>query len=293
MVLPADRIAFYGVAKRLSLAAPTGSPQGLPSLRALRRVMEALRAALFPGYIGPSSAWEVCSALEKAHELLREQILKGLCAQCSDHKDCRQCEERAEAMTQQLLCQLPDIQVLLLSDAQAAYLGDPAAKSVSEVILCYPSLWALTCYRIAHTLLSLGVPLIPRMITEMAHSDTGIDIHPGAEIGEHFFMDHGTGIVIGETAVIGNRVKVYQGVTLGAKSFPLDEKGNPVKGIPRHPIVEDDVIIYAGATILGRVRIGRGSIIGGNTWITRDVPPRSRILQPGASNGPFLYGEGI
>ena len=177
---------------------------------------------------------------------------------------------------------LPDIRRLLALDAQAAFEGDPAASRYGETILCYPSLRVMINQRIAHQLFKSGVPLIPRMMTEMAHSETGIDIHPGAQIGERFFIDHGTGVVIGETCVLGNNVKLYQNVTLGAKSFPLDEHGNPIKGIPRHPILEDGVIVYAGATILGRVTIGRNSMIGGNVWLTKSVPPDSKITRQAA-----------
>lgn len=167
----------------------------------------------------------------------------------------------------------------LATDVEAAYNGDPAAHSFGEVIFCYPAIKAISNYRIAHELLLLGVPLIPRIITEMAHSETGIDIHPAAEIGDHFAIDHGTGVVIGATSIIGNNVKLYQGVTLGAKSFPLDEEGKPIKGIPRHPILEDNVIVYSNATILGRITVGRDATVGGNIWVTEDVPPRSRIVQ--------------
>jgi serine O-acetyltransferase len=167
----------------------------------------------------------------------------------------------------------------LATDVRSAFEGDPAASSPDEVIFCYPAVMAITNFRLAHELHVLGVPLIPRMITEHAHSITGMDIHPGATIGEYFFIDHGTGGVIGETCEIGRNVRLYQGVTLGAKSFKLDEKGKPIKGIPRHPIVEDDVTIYSGATILGRVTIGRGSVIGGNVWLVDSVPPNSRITQ--------------
>jgi len=182
---------------------------------------------------------------------------------------------------------------MLAMDVQAAYEGDPAAKSHGETIFCYPSITAMIHYRIAHALYILDVPLIPRIITEMAHSHTGIDIHPGATISENFFIDHGTGVVIGETTIIGNNVRIYQGVTLGAKSFPLDENGNPMKGIPRHPIVEDDVIIYSGATILGRVTIGRGSVIGGNVWLTESVPPQTNVVQHKPSEMMFEHGGGI
>ena len=162
---------------------------------------------------------------------------------------------------------------------EAAYLGDPAAESYAEVISCYPVIKALSNYRIAHALYEIGVPLLPRILTEMAHSETGIDIHPGAQIGRGFMIDHGTGVVIGATCVIGNNVKLYQGVTLGARSFPLDEDGNPIKRIPRHPILEDNVIVYSNATILGRIRIGKGAVIGGNIWITDDVPAGAQISQ--------------
>lgn len=187
--------------------------------------------------------------------------------------------DKAAAITSELLSKLPRIQHTLATDVKAAYLGDPAATSTDETIFCYPGILAITYQRLAHELYLLGVPLIPRIITEHAHSLTGIDIHPGARIGERFFIDHGTGVVIGETCIIGKNVRIYQGVTLGAKSFPLDEKGNPIKGIERHPIVEDDVVIYSGATILGRVRIGRGAVIGGNVWITRDIPPGTAVTK--------------
>ena len=175
------------------------------------------------------------------------------------------------------MSRLPDIRKTLATDVEAAYLGDPAAQSYGEVISCYPAIKALTCYRVAHELFRLGVPLIPRIITEIAHSETGIDIHPGAEIGSHFTIDHGTGIVVGATCIIGKNVKLYQGVTLGAKSFPLDEDGNPIKNNPRHPIIHDDVIIYSNATILGRITIGKGAVIGANVWITHNVEAGSQV----------------
>jgi serine O-acetyltransferase len=175
----------------------------------------------------------------------------------------------------------------------AAFEGDPALKIKEEAIFSYPGIFAITEQRIAHELYALGVPLIPRIITEHAHSITGIDIHPGASIGERFFIDHGTGVVIGETSRIGRNVRLYQGVTLGAKSFPLDEKGIPIKGVDRHPIVEDDVVVYAGATILGRIVIGKGSSIGGNVWLTHAVPPGSRVTQADPREAKFEYGGGI
>jgi serine O-acetyltransferase len=188
---------------------------------------------------------------------------------------------------------LPELRRVLATDVEAAYYGDPAAQGRGEVIFCYPAIRAISSYRIAHKLLELDIPLIPRIISEMAHSETGIDIHPRAQIGEFFTIDHGTGTVIGATCIIGNNVKLYQGVTLGAKSFPLDENGNPIKGIPRHPIIEDNVIIYSQATILGRITIGKGSVIGGNVWVTNDLPPGSKVIQMKARSASFIDGAGI
>ena len=187
--------------------------------------------------------------------------------------------EKASEIAGKFIQKLPTLRKILATDVEAAYNGDPAAESYGEIISCYPIIKALSNYRIAHELLLLNVPLIPRIITEMAHSETGIDIHPGAQIGHHFTIDHGTGVVIGATCIIGNHVKLYQGVTLGAKSFPLDENGNPIKGIPRHPILEDEVIVYANSTILGRITVGKGATIGGNIWVTEDVPAGARLVQ--------------
>jgi len=264
----------------------------LPSREALTRVVEDLRAVLFPGYVGSPDLtregmrFQVGATLDRALRELQEQIRRGLCfAECPPSRDCAACDQRAEEITQAFLGRLPEVRRLLATDVQAAYEGDPAATSPDEAIFCYPGILAVTCQRLAHELYRLKVPLIPRIITEQAHSWTGIDIHPGASIGERFFIDHGTGVVIGETAVLGNNVRLYQGVTLGARSFPLDDQGHPIKGIPRHPVLEDDVIVYAGATILGRITVGRGSVIGGNVWVTRDVPPGSRISQENRSGG--------
>ena len=188
---------------------------------------------------------------------------------------------------------LPAIRATLALDARAAHLGDPAAGSVEETIFCYPGITAITYHRLAHQLYRLGVPIIARIIAEQAHSLTGIDIHPGASIGEGFFIDHGTGVVIGETCIIGNNVTIYQGVTLGARSFPVDAEGNPIKGAPRHPIIEDNVVIYSGATVLGRITVGRGSMIGGNVWLTESVPAGSKIAQRKARQEGFEEGGGI
>lgn len=272
----------------------------VPSPTVLEDMVRTIRAILFPDYFGPPGLRPelmndyVERSLNRVLEQLKEQINRGLCFNSeSNWVQYKECREIANELALKLLSGLPRIRHLLSTDVDAAYKGDPAAKSPAETIICYPSVRALTNYRIAHDIYRLGVPVIPRIITEMAHSETGIDIHPGAEIGEHFFMDHGTGIVIGETCVIGQNVKIYQGVTLGAKNFPLDENGNPIKGIPRHPMVEDNVIIYSGATILGRIRIGRDSVIGGNVWLTRDVGPGSRIVQARVEENVFESGAGI
>lgn len=259
----------------------------MPSVELLGEAVELLRSVLFPGYFGPSDlrpetmSYHIGATLDKVAGILQEQVMRGFCYACAyDGKlNCSECEDRASKLTAQFIGKLPMIRELLASDVQAAFDGDPAAKRPGETIFCYPSLRAMTNHRLAHEMHRLEIPLIPRIISESAHSQTGIDIHPGATIGPGFFMDHGTGIVIGETAIIGKNVRVYQGVTLGAKSFPVDEHGNPMKGVPRHPIVEDDAIVYGGATILGRVTIGKGAVVGGNVWLTRDVPPGTKVLQ--------------
>lgn len=262
-----------------------GNP--LPSARALRDIVELTRAIVFPGYFGNSTVnsrtltYHIGVNVERLFNLLSEQVLAGLCF--GSDGECDGCSQQQREEATQIAARfvgfLPALRRTLATDVEAAYNGDPAAHSFGEVISCYPGIRAIGNYRIAHELLVLGVPLIPRIVTEMAHSETGIDIHPGAQIGTHFSIDHGTGVVIGETCIIGNRVKLYQGVTLGAKSFPLDASGNPVKGILRHPILEDDVVVYSNATILGRITIGRGATVGGNIWVTEDVAPGARIVQ--------------
>lgn len=257
----------------------------LPSRTSCHHIMQQLRSVLFPGYFHLSEfsdegiGFHVGAILDLVAINLREQVKRGFCFGCVDKGVEKVCGDRAEGITRRFLDRLPDVMLLLGEDVQAAYEGDPAAKSPGETILCYPGVYAITNHRIAHELYKLDVPVIPRIISEDAHSVTGIDIHPGAKIGRKFFIDHGTGVVIGETSIIGDRVRIYQGVTLGAKSFPLDDKGNPIKGIDRHPIIEDDVIIYAGATILGRITIGKRSVIGGNVWMTESVAPDSSISQ--------------
>lgn len=274
--------------------------QLLPSRDALEVIVNNLRAALFPAHFGATSSSAegirnyVGHRLDSALFELQEQIRRGFLFACAHGDgDPQTCGDRAAQATREFASRLPEVRTLLGSDAAAAYDGDPAATSADEAVFCYPGITALTHHRIAHELYRLGVPLIPRMIGELAHSATGIDIHPGARIGGSFFIDHGTGVVIGETSVIGERVRLYQGVTLGARSFPTDEQGRAIKGRPRHPIVEDDVTIYAGATILGRITIGRGSSIGGNVWLTRSIPPGSRISQAPIRDETFDAGSGI
>lgn len=259
----------------------------LPSGKILHEIIELCRAILFPGFYGKSTVnshtltYHIGVNTERLYGLLSEQILAALCfssdGMCATANN--NAKERSAELAARFIGCLPALRAILATDVEAAYNGDPAAESYGEIISCYPIIKALTNYRIAHELLVLGVPLIPRIITEMAHSETGIDIHPGAQIGHHFTIDHGTGVVIGATCIIGNRVKLYQGVTLGAKSFPLDDEGNPIKGIPRHPILEDDVIVYANSTILGRITVGCGATIGGNIWVTDDVPAGARLVQ--------------
>jgi serine O-acetyltransferase len=271
----------------------------MPSIERLEEIVGLLRAVLFPGYFGNSDVkpetmrYHLGAAIDRIFISLSEQIKRGLCFNCPlDADTCEDCDRKSRDKTVEFLNKLAHIRSLLSTDITAAYEGDPATESYGEIVFSYPSIAALTNYRIAHELYKLDVPFIPRIITEMAHSKTGIDIHPGAVIGEKCFLDHGTGVVIGATCIIGRNIRIYQGVTLGAKSFQLDENGNPVKGIPRHPIVEDDVIIYSGASILGRITIGKGSVIGGNVWITDDVPPGSRVLQRNIEYY-FVNGSGI
>jgi len=258
----------------------------MPSTDVLQEIVQLARAILFPGYFGDSAVNEFTMMnhigvnIDRLQILLSQQIKAGICFSCQTEKE-READSEAvgKKKATEFILQLPAIREKLHTDVIAAYNGDPAAKSFGEVIFCYPSIRAISNYRIAHALLELDVPLIPRIITEMAHSETGIDIHPGATIGEYFTIDHGTGVVIGETAILGTNVKMYQGVTLGARSFPLDEEGNPIKGIPRHPCIGNDVIIYSNTTILGRITVGDGAVIGGNMWVDVDVPAGAKLAQ--------------
>jgi serine O-acetyltransferase len=258
----------------------------LPSREALRDITRAFCTAIFPMHLGPADMREETADFYVGHTL--HTALNGLLTQArlelryaeqQTERSDSALEARAVRIVQDFGAALPGLRVMLDADVMAAYVGDPAARSLDEILLCYPGIVAIIHHRLAHQLYKSGVPLLARMMAEAAHSDTGIDIHPGAQIGPGFFIDHGTGVVIGETAIIGERVRLYQAVTLGAKSFPVTATGELQKGLPRHPIVEDDVVIYAGATVLGRITIGRGSTIGGNVWLTRSVPPGSNITQ--------------
>ncbi|PYF12679.1 serine O-acetyltransferase [Rhodobacter viridis] len=267
--------------------ATTPGGRELPAPEAIERIVSGLRGALFPMRLGPSDLRQESEQLYVGHTLdvvlrdLAEQVALELGGRPSEADPARQAEirARAHALVRSFAQSLPEIRAQLDSDVLAAFGADPAARSVDEVLLCYPGMGAMIHHRLAHRLYALGAPLIARMISEAAHRATGIDIHPGATIGAGFFIDHGTGVVIGETAIIGNGVRLFQAVTLGAKSFPTDATGRAIKGQPRHPIVEDDVVIYAGATVLGRITIGRGSVIGGNVWLTESVPPGTHVTQ--------------
>lgn len=274
-------------------------PPRLPARKILASVAEGLSAAMFPNRLG--SAELADEGIDHYVGHILNMTLRELMVQIQHELhynsglEILSDEDRAQsvAITQAFAKSLPEVRRLLESDIKAAYEGDPAARNIDEVLVCYPGITAITHYRLAHVLHELGVPLIARMISEIAHSVTGVEIHPGAQIGGSFFIDHGTGVVIGETAIIGHNVRLYQAVTLGAKRFPVDENGALVKGNLRHPIVEDDVVIYAGATILGRITIGRGSTIGGNVWLTRSVPPGSNITQAQTRHELFENGAGI
>ena len=262
----------------------------IPSKESVVEIIEDLKDLLFPGYFRKqeidaySLSYQIGSGVNRVFEHLSAQIARAIRHECGRlNSVCTRCLDRGQKEALAFLKKIPQVRRALAGDVQAAYDGDPAAKSLDEIIFSYPCILAITVYRIAHELHLQGVPLLSRIMTEYAHSVTGIDIHPGATIGKNFFIDHGTGVVVGETTEIGDRVKLYQGVTLGALSFPKDSEGNIIRGRKRHPTLEDDVTIYSNATILGAVVIGTRSVIGGNTWITRDVAPDTivTIEQPG------------
>ena len=283
----------------------------LPSVEHVKQIVALVKNIIFPDYFNKRQSDESLRSyyigvhMQELSRLLRKEIAHGLqfsdlwsecgvanCEDCETIKTKQQIYEEAERLVTEFISALPEVKRLLYTDVQAMFDSDPAAPNYGEVIFCYPVVNAMTHYRIAHKLHELKVPVIPRIITEQAHSKTGIDIHPGAQIGEYFAIDHGTGVVIGETCIIGNHVTLYQGVTLGAKSFKYDEQGN-ILNVPRHPIIEDHVTVYSNASILGRITIGHHSVIGGNIWVTSDVPPYSRIQQSKAVTTDFDGGLGI
>jgi len=257
----------------------------IPSLRSVIEIIDRLREILFPGYFNKEKIdrtnlrYQIGQSVDIVFEILAEQITRSLRHECLRYNQpCVECVNLGHDAALRFLESVPKIRKVLATDVRAAYEGDPAAKSYDEIVFSYPGIFAINVYRVAHQLFERQIPLLPRIMTEYAHSITGIDIHPGARIGESFFIDHGTGVVIGETAVIGNNVRIYQGVTLGALSLPRDA-GERLRGKRRHPTIEDHVIIYAGATILGeKAVIGARSVIGGNVWITESVPPDTKVL---------------
>ena len=272
----------------------------LPSVQTVKEIIVLVKNIIFPDYFNKRQPDEAIRSyyigvhMEQLYTQLVKQIAHGLqfCEDCAAIRTKAQVYDEAERLALEFIDALPEIKRLLYTDVEAMFDNDPAAPNYGEVIFSYPVVNTMTHYRIAHKLHELGVPVIPRIMTELAHSKTGIDIHPGAQIGEYFSIDHGTGVVIGETTIIGNHVTLYQGVTLGAKSFRYDENGNMLN-IPRHPIIEDHVTVYSNASILGRITIGHHSIIGGNIWVTNDVPPYSRIQQSKAVDLSFQGGLGI
>ena len=280
-------------AKEDSMMPATGAP--LPSVEEVKRIVQLVKVIIFTDYFHKRQANERMRSyiigvnMEELYELLRRQIACGLqfCTECGCDA-----EKQGDELALRFIDELPEIKRLLYTDVQAMFDNDPAAQTYGEVIFSYPVVNTMTHYRIAHVLHQMEIPILPRIITEQAHSKTGIDIHPGASIGEYFAIDHGTGVVIGETCIIGNHVTLYQGVTLGAKSFKYDANGNMLN-VPRHPIIEDYVTIYSNASILGRITIGHHSIIGGNIWVVNNVPPHSRIQQSKAVDLSFQGGLGI
>lgn len=261
--------------------------EALPSGEVLKEIVDLCRAILFPGYYGNARIskqtirFHTGVNIEALHVLLSRQIYAGL---CFADTNCTVCPgedvlKEATRLSEEFIQSFPELRSLLATDAEATFNGDPAAKNVGEVIFCYPGFRAIVNYRIAHRLYTLGVPFIPRMIVEMAHSETGIDIHPGAQIGHHFTIDHGTGTVIGETSVIGNYVRIFQGVSLAGKKLPPDDNGNTIRGVARHPKLGNHVTIYSNATLIGRIHIGEGATICGNVWIADDVPAGAMITQ--------------
>lgn len=265
-----------------------------PSVMVIERIIELLKQIIFPGYFGAeirsreSRHYHIGVSMEALEKDLKEQI----CLSFSSFKGEEVCEETSEEITLKFIDAIPEIKRVLYTDIEAMSNADPAVAAYGEIIFCYPLIQVMINYRVAHALLKLGVPVLPRIITELAHSKTGIDIHPGAQIGEYFSIDHGTGVVIGETCIIGNHVTLYQGVTLGAKKFTYNPDGTPAN-VPRHPIIEDNVTVYSNSSILGRITIGHDTIVGGNIWLTESVGPYSKIVQQKAVSETFTDGAGI
>lgn len=303
LAVPLERIVAdlkLSRARARSVTAKSAYARDLPNPEIAGRVLKELFAALFPRHGGGQDGTDdgidyfvghtLNSALRHLRTLLQQELRFTFAI---EQRDDAMINGAVAGILRDFAERLPDVRESVLLDARAAFDGDPSAQTIEEILLSYPGIRAIYHHRIAHQLFRLGAPILARIISEQSHSSTGIDIHPGAQIGSSFFIDHGTGVVIGETAVIGERVRLYQAVTLGAKRFSVDDSGALVKGSPRHPIVEDDVVIYAGATILGRITIGRGSIIGGNIWLTRSVPPGSHVVQAQATADSFEAGLGI
>ena len=265
-----------------------------PSIPVIEKIIETIQQIIFPGYFGAeirsteSRHYHIGVSIENLEKYLKEQISLSFMSFKGEEIH----EDKSDEIVLQFIDAIPEIKRVLYTDIEAMAKADPAVTAYGEIIFCYPVVQVMLHYRVAHALLKLGVPVLPRIITELAHSKTGIDIHPGAQIGEYFAIDHGTGVVIGETCIIGNHVTLYQGVTLGAKSFKYDENGNMLN-IPRHPIIEDYFTVYSNASILGRITIGHHSVIGGNIWLTHSVPPYSRIQQSKAIDAGFQDGAGI
>lgn len=276
---------------------PCCPPGQLPSVKELSRLVELVKEVVFPGFFDKRQVTEAMRTyaigvnMELLYSILRDQIRRGLLfGEVSS--DCIDPVAEANEKALRFIAELPELRRVLYTDVEAMFRSDPAVSAKGEIIFCYPVVQAMVHHRVAHYLLKMGIPVIPRIISELAHSATGIDIHPGATIGEYFAIDHGTGVVIGETCIIGNHVTIYQGVTLGAKNFTLDESGRP-QNLPRHPIIEDNVTIYSNASVLGRITVGRDAVIGGNVWVTESVPPGARILQRRAVDTRFTDGLGI
>ena len=273
-------------------------PEGLPSLQNVKEIMSLLWKLMFPELFFERTAlvskleYRIGITTERLFELLQEEIAIGLSCRPKGKDEKIDNSPEAHSLSVKIIGFLPELKRLLYTDIHAIMRKDPAAGNEVEIILCYPSVKAMLHHRFAHLIFSMNIPYLPRIISELAHSQTGIDIHPGASIGEYFAIDHGTGVVIGETCIIGNYVTLYQGVTLGAKSFRYDNEGTPIN-LPRHPIIEDNVTIYSNATVLGRITVGHDTVIGGNVWVTDSVPPNSRIIQGINRNESFSHGAGI